>query len=145
MDNKKRKLDCSFPCTKVIKFIEDRKVPANTGISIPPYTKVDGYRYINLFVEYPQESFDEEPVDLGAMFAFDEAGTMHARRYVNLEENLPAPQSINFIGVSGSGSWGGQHSSYIVRMPIMGPFIEVFIYNRASFDRNVNVWAYLVA
>ena len=79
------------------------------------------------------------------MFPFDESGTMHARRYVNLEENITTPQSINFIEVSDSGSWGGQQSSYIARIPVSDPFVEVFVYNRASIDRMVSVWAYLVA
>lgn len=75
--------ECSFPCTKVLKLIEDRTVEANMGISIPPYKKVDGYRYIHIYVDYPQESFDEASIDLGVMFAFDENGKMRARRYVN--------------------------------------------------------------
>jgi hypothetical protein len=136
---------CSYPCTKVVRLLENQTVRANTGFSAAPYTEIDGFRFIHLYVQFPQEAFDEPPVDVGVSFAFDEGGTMHTRRYVNLEENLPAPQSIHFIEVSGSGSWGGQESSYIVRLPVMGPFIEVYVYNRAPIDRAVNVWAYLVA
>ena len=94
---------CAPACTKVIKFFTDHAVPANIGTSAPPYTKIDSYRHINIFVRFTQEAAGEPPVDLGVIFAFDSKGTMGARRYVNLEENLPRPQSTNFIEVSGSG------------------------------------------
>jgi hypothetical protein len=83
----------------------DKDVPPSVGISIPGYKPVDGYRHINIFVRFNQEKPDEAPVDLGVLFAFDTKGTMSARRYVNLEENVPGPQNTNFIEVSGSGSW----------------------------------------
>lgn len=57
-----------------------------------------------------------------------------ARCYVNLEQNVASPQRTNFIAVSGEGSWhGSPHniSSYVARFPVMEPFGEVFIYNRA--------------
>lgn len=95
------KRPCVRPCTDIVKFMTDKEVPANVGISIPPYTNIDGYSYINIFVRFTQEKPDEPPVDLGVMFAFDEKGTMRARRYVNLEANLPSPQHVNFIEVSG--------------------------------------------
>jgi hypothetical protein len=138
---------CFRPCTSVIKFMTDKEIPANVGISIPPYTNIDGYSFINIFVRFTQEKFDEPPVDLGVIFAFDEKGTMGARRYVNLEANVPSPQRTNFISVSGEGSWhGSPHniSSYVARFPVKGPFVEVFVYNRAPFPRKVSVWGYLV-
>jgi hypothetical protein len=137
-----------MPCTKVVQFMTDREIPANTGISLPPYTEVDGYRHINIFLTFTQEKADEPPVDLGVIFAFDANGTMGARRYVNLEANVPGPQNTNFIEVSGAGSWhGSPHniSSYAARLPVMGPFVEVFVYNRAPIPRTASVWAYLVA
>ncbi len=139
---------CSPACTKVIKFITNHSVAANLGISIPPYTKIAGYRHINIFVRFTQEDAVEPPVDLGVIFAFDSKGAMGARRYVNLEENLSGPQSTNFIEVSGNGTWhGSPHniSTYVARLPIMGPYIEVFVYNRAPVVRKVSVWGYLVS
>ena len=139
---------CSMPCTKVVHFMTDHELPANIGISLPPYTEVDGYRHINIFVQFTQEKADEPPVDLGVVFAFDAGGTMGARRYVNLEANVSGPQNTSFIEVSGAGSWhGSPHntSSYVARFPVMGPFVEVFVYNRAPIPRRVSVWAYLVA
>ena len=139
---------CDRPCTKVIKFMTDRSLPASTGISLPPYTKVDGYRYVNIFVRFSQQTADESPVDLGVVFAFDRGGKMGARRYVNLEANLPSPQSTHFIEVSGSGSWHGSQwkvSSYLARFPVMGPYVQVFVYNRAPKKRTVSVWGYLVS
>jgi hypothetical protein len=139
---------CFRPCTKTINFMTEHTVPANTGISLPPYKNVDEYRHINVFVEFNQENFDEPPVDLGLMFAFDSNGAMGSRRYVNLEENLPHPQNVNFISVSGEGTWHGSphnKSSYTARFPIMGPYAQVFVYNRAQKERKVSVWAYLVS
>jgi len=73
---------------------------------------------------------------------------MGSRRYVNFEENISHPQSVNFISVSGEGTWHGSphnKSSYLARFPIMGPFVQVLVYNKAQMDRNVSVWAYLVS
>jgi len=139
---------CAPACTRIIKFMTDHSIAANLGISIPPYTKITGYRHINIFVRFTQEDAAEPPVDLGVIFAFDSRGTMGARRYVNLEENLSGPQSTNFIEVSGSGTWhGSPHniSTYVARFPIMGPYVEVFVYNRAPVARTVSVWGYLVS
>ncbi|MFC1606376.1 hypothetical protein ACFL47_00275 [Candidatus Latescibacterota bacterium] len=139
---------CNPACTKTVKFMNNRVLPPSVGISLPPYTNIDGYRHINIFVQFSQTAADEPPVDLGVIFAFNTKGTMGARRYVNLEENLSGPQSTNFIEVSGRGSWhGSPHniSTYMVRLPVMGPYVEVFIYNRAPIKRTVSVWGYLVS
>ncbi len=144
----RQRRDCCYACTKVLKFMTDEDVPANVGISKPPYKNIDGYRYINIFVRFTQKEGDEPPVDLGVIFAFSAGGEMGARRYANLEENLPGPQSTNFIEVSGSGSWHGSQwkiSSYMARFPVMGPYVQVFVYNRAAVKRKVSVWAYLVS
>lgn len=139
---------CNPACTKIVKFMTDRELPPSVGTSLPPYTNIDGYRHINIFVQFTQAAADEPPVDLGVVFAFDAKGTMGARRYVNLDQNLSAPQSTNFIEVSGQGSWhGSPHniSSYLARFAVMGPFVEVFVYNRAPIKRTVSVWGYLVS
>ena len=139
---------CNPACTRTIKFMTEREVPPSVGISLPPYKKVDGYRFINIFVQFSQKEPDEAPVDLGVIFALDKGGKLGARRYVNLEDNLPRPQSTNFVDISGSGSWhGSPHniSSYVARFPIMGPYVQVFIYNREAATRIVSVWGYLVS
>jgi hypothetical protein len=139
---------CNPACTRVVKFMTDHEVPAGVGISLPPYTSVDGYRHLNVFVRFTQAAADEAPVDLGVLFGFDANGMMGARRYVNLEQNVSAPQSTNFIEVSGQGSWhGSPHniSTYVARFPVMGPFVEVFVYNRATMARKVSVWGFLVS
>ena len=144
----KRLGPCSSACTSVVKFMTNYKLPPSIGISLPPYTSIDHYRYINIFVQFTQKAANEAPVDLGVMFAFDSNGMLGARRYANLEANVSGPQSTNFIEVSGQGSWhGSPHnvSSYLARFPVMGPFIEVFVYNRAPLKRRVSVWGYLVS
>jgi hypothetical protein len=139
---------CNPACTRIVKFMSDHELPPSVGISVPPYTNIDGYRHINIFVRFTQTAADEAPVDLGVIFAFDTKGTMGARRYANLEQNLGSPQSTNFIEVSGRGSWhGSPHniSSYVARFPVMGPYVEVFVYNRAPIKRTVTVLGYLVS
>jgi hypothetical protein len=126
----------------------DHELPPSIGISLPPYSEVNGYRFLNVFVQFSQKAADEAPVDLGVIFAFGKNGTMGARRYVNFEENVSGPQSTNFIEVSGSGTWhGSPHniSTYVARFPVMGPFVQVFVYNRAPTKRKVSVWGYLVS
>jgi hypothetical protein len=140
--------DCSSPCSTVVQFMTDVQVPAVSGTTTGLYTNIDGYRYINIFVRFNQQSADEHPVDLGVGFAFDSNGDMAAGRYVNLEENLSSQQHINFISISGDGSWNGSQagtSTYIVRLPVMGPFIQVFPFNRALSTRTVSIWGYLVS
>lgn len=139
---------CNPACTKVVKFMTDYSVPASVGISLPPYTNIDGYRYVNIFVQFSQLAANEAPVDLGVIFAFDASGTLGARRYVNLEQNVGGPQGTNFIEVSGAGSWHGSPqntSSYVARFPVLGPFVQVFVYNREPKARKVSVWGYLVS
>ena len=43
----------------------DQKVPPSVGINIGPYVSIDGYRHINVFVQFSQKASDEAPVDLG--------------------------------------------------------------------------------
>lgn len=133
--------------TKVIIFYTDQIIPPNTGISHGQYTNIDGYRYINIFVEFQQDTANEKPVDLGVIFAFDQQGDKGSRRYVNLCENLPSQQSVNFIDVSGAGSWHGDPkiSSYTVRLPIMGPYVNVYPFNKEQKERKLSIWAYLTS
>jgi hypothetical protein len=133
--------------SRVAKFITDRNVPPNVGISSQPYVEIDGFRFINIFVQFSQDAADEAPVDLGISFAFDEKGTMSADRYINVEYNM-SPQDANVIKVSGSGSRHAapyDNSSYLTRIAVMGPFVSVSVHNRALIERKVSVWGYLVS
>ncbi len=139
---------CNPACTKIVQFMTDQKVPPSAGRSLPPYTEIDRYRFINIFVKFTQNAADEPPVDLGLVFAFDRSGTMATRRYVIVESNLSGAHSTDFIEVSGKGSWhGNPHniSSYLARLPVMGPFVQIFVYNRAPIERTVSVWGYLLS
>lgn len=138
-------LTCPSTCAKVIQFMTDQEVPANMGISLGAYREVTGYEHLNVFVRFDQASASEPPVDLGVIFAFDAAGRMGSRRYVNLESNVASPQATNFISVSGANAWHGSQwgiSSYNARLPVMGPFVQVFVYNTAPTPRRVSVWGY---
>ena len=138
---------CSFPCTKVIKMYTDYEVPGNTGRSSTTYTRVDGFKYLNIHVRWPMETPDDPTFSLGILFAFDKKGTMRSRRYVNLEENITAPQAPNMISVTGENTFGGSNSGggFVARVPIMGPYVQCIPYNVGSVGSSVTVWAYLVA
>lgn len=115
------------------------------------YINIDGYRHINILVRWPLD--DKRGVELSVIFAFDSKGDMMSRNYVTLEENIPARfvrgrrQGVltNYITVDGSDSWfkGVSIGTYLVRLPVMGPYIKVIV-NR-GFDRRITVWGYLVS
>lgn len=69
-----------------------------------------------------------------------ESGPRHC---VNLEENLSSPQRTHMVEVSGNDYWqGSPHniSSFLVCTPVMGPYAQVYVYNRAPVKRTVSVW-----
>jgi|SRR3977135_3782579 len=139
---------CSPACTKIVKFTTDHEIAPSSSIGLMPRIEIKGYRHINIFVQFNQLALDEAPVDLSLIFGFDTKGTMAARRYLILGSNASGSQDASFIEVSGSGSWqGAPHniSSYLVRLPVMGPFVEAVLHNRAPIERTVSVWAYLVS
>lgn len=118
------------------------------GMALDAFLFIPSMPILAQLLGFTQTTANEPPVDLGVIFAFDTNGTMGARRYVNLTHNVNSPQGTHFIEVSGSGSWhGNPHniSTYVARIPIMGPFIEIFTYNRAAVARKVTVWGYLVS
>ncbi len=131
-----------------VKLMIDHVVPANSCISLPPYTEVDGYGHASITLLFDRHSPDESPVDLSVAFALDASGFMASRLYVDLEANGAGPSMASPITVSGAGTWsGGVHASgaYTVRVPVMGPFMQVFVHNRAPAPRKVSVWVYLSA
>lgn len=133
--------------TKTISIYDNHLIPANTGISTGVYTEVDGYRYVNVAVEFEQKEPKEEPVSLGVVFAHSSYGELGARRYFTFEENFTAPADPQMITVSGRGSWHGHphdKSSYIARLPIMGPYLQVFPFNHHNQERTFSIVLYLV-
>ncbi len=132
--------------TKVITFYDDQVIPPGIGISGGAYMPIDGYRYINIFVEFEQTSADEKPVSLGVMFAFSSDGKLGSRRYFNFEQNFNGTANPQMITLSGEGSWHGaphNRSSYTARFPVMGPYIQVFPYNNENKERKITIKAYL--
>lgn len=148
MPIKKKAGPCNPACTSVLKFMTAQSIPAGTGLNVGTWRKIDGYRFINVFVDFEQFAPNEAPVDLAVSFAFDTGGTLSAGHVVTFEENVPSPQGVNVNLVSGLGTWHGtphNRSSYIARFPVLGPYALAFAYNRHSTARNVSVWAYLVS
>ena len=138
--------DCCGIKTKTIAIYEDDTIPANRGISTGIYTEVDGYRYVNIAVEFEQNAAQEEPMSLGVVFAHDQAGKWGARRYFTFEENFSGPANPQMITVTGNSSWNGNprnKSTYIARFPVMGPYIQVFPFNRHSEERSFSIVLYL--
>ena len=138
--------NCCDVKTKTVVIYQNHSIPANTGISTGMYTNVDHYRYVNVVVEFQQDSVGEKPVSLGVMFAHDSLGTWGSRTYFTFEENFTAPADPQMITLTGNNSWhGAQHgkSSYIARLPIMGPYMQVFPFNHHNAARNITVALYL--
>lgn len=138
--------NCGIAQTKTIAIYEDGNIPANIGISTGAYTKVDGYRYVNITVEFEQDSASEEPVSLGVKFAHDQRGKWGSRRYFTFEENFSGSADPQMITASGKNSWHGQQhakSSYTARLPIMGPYLQVFPFNHHNEARKFSVVLYL--
>jgi len=106
--------------TEIITIYDNHAIPASTGISTATYTKVDGYRYVNVMVEFEQKTAGERPVSLGVIFAHSANGKLGSRRYFNFEDNFTSPADPQMITLSGKNSWHGHphdKSSYIVRIP----------------------------
>ncbi len=114
---------------------------------IGKYTPVDGYRYVNIIVEFEQKTAKEEPVSLGVIFAHSQNGKLGSRRYFTFNENFSGSADPQMITVTGKASWYGSQqkkSSYTARLPIMGPFIQVFPFNHHNEARTFSIALYLV-
>lgn len=148
LPDSKARLD---PCrclavTKIITFYENDTIPAGIGISQGAYVNVDGYRFINIVVEFEQAEAGEDPVSLGVMFAFNSNGALGSRRYFNFEQNFSGTADPQMITISGNNSWHGSPqniSSYTARLPIMGPYVQVFPFNHEQKARRITIKAYL--
>jgi len=138
---------CNPACTHIFKFVEDKEV-GSIQVASSRYMPLDGFRFINIFVQFTMTAFDEPGVDLSAHFAFDASGTMMAHRYVNFEQNLAFPQTHYNNMVKGEGSWTGSPSNegrYAARFPVMAPFLSVWATNRGATARKVSVWGYALS
>jgi hypothetical protein len=138
--------NCCNTKTKTITIYNDYSIPANTGISTGVYTEVDGYHYVNVAVEFEQKNPAEEPVSLGVMFAHSQNGKLGSRRYFTFDQNFPGMADPQMITVTGKASWHGHphdKSSYIARLPVMGPFLQVFPFNHHNEARKLSIVLYL--
>ena len=70
--------------SKIIPIYENTQIPGNTGIS-EGFVEVDGYRYVNIVVEYEQKAAEEAPLSLGVVFAHDAKGKLGSRRYFTFD------------------------------------------------------------
>ena len=132
--------------SEVITIYDNAQIPGGTGISTGTYTKVDGYRYVNIAVEFEQKAFMEAPLSLGVMFAQDANGKLGARHYFTFDQDFTAPADPQMITVSGNNCWHGSphnKSSYIARFPVMGPYLQVFPFNKHGELRKFSVALYL--
>lgn len=134
------------PCSRTVTVYDGADIGADTGISTGSFIGVDGYRYANVFVEFEQNGPDEKPLSLGVVFAPDAGGAHGARRYFNFEDNFKGEADPRMITLSGKGSWHGSphdKSSYVARLPVMGPYLQVFPYNHHVAPRKFTVVIYL--
>jgi len=137
---------CCDVRTKTIVIYEDSNIPANIGISTGMYTEVDGYRYVNVTVQFEQKTANENPLSLGVVFAHSQNGKWGSRRYFTFDENFTGVADPQMITLTGSGSWHGSQqkiSSYTARLPIMGPYMQVFPFNKHNEARIFSTVLYL--
>lgn len=131
---------------RTIKLIDNVEVGPVNGINSWPITFIGGFRNITFFVKYDSKDITEPPIHFGLQFALDEERTMATRRLLNLEATQPIVQDPLFIDVacsSGNGEPAATFATFAVRLPVMGPYVMVFITNDVPRERRVSVWAYL--
>jgi len=132
--------------SRTIIVYDGHEIPAHCGISAGQYLRADGYRFANVFVEFEQHSADEKPLDLGVVFAPDPHGRFGARRYFTFEGNVDGAAKPQMITLSGERCWHGaphDKSSFVARLPVLGPYLQVFPYNHHSSPRRFSVVIYL--
>jgi len=141
--------------TRVITVWNQHLVAPHMGFS-GSATNVGGCHFINVYVQY-RDSATSAPqpggtpsVSLGLVFMLDARQDMQSRMYVNLESNVTSIQNVNLIDVAPKGPFTstvgtetlGDHGSYIVRIPVMGPWVTVVPFNDAGVSRYVSVKIY---
>jgi hypothetical protein len=148
------------PVTKVVTVLPQVSLPPSSGRGNAALN-VDGYRMINLFVKSdPVLSTADRGISLDIAFApttvmtgtwtnlgcdgeclfnFDSLGTSagYEAKYYRL--------TVSDRNVNDTVKAGGRDLSYIVRVPVLGPFLRVIASNRGNTPRNVEVIAYLVS
>lgn len=133
--------------TKIVKFMTDQVVPPAQGMSTGPYVEATGYRQLNLTVKWDQELPSEAPVGVNILFAYDAAGTMCSNSYINCTQATQPGQPTSKLIISGAGdNWhGSPHniSTYMVRVPVMAPYVQVFADNFTDKPHKITIWAYL--
>ena len=80
------------------------------------------------------------------VFAHSSNGKYGSRRYFTYDENFSAPANPQMITITGNASWHGSQqkkSSYIARLPIMGPQLQVFPFNHHNEARKFSTILYL--
>lgn len=131
---------------RVIKLIDDVEVGPANGINSWPITFIGGYRNITFFIKYSSTDITEPSVHFGLKFALDEEATMATRRLLNLETTEPIKQDPLFIDVECSSAHpevNAKFATFAVRLPVMGPYVMIFVTNDVQRARRVSVWAYL--
>jgi hypothetical protein len=134
------------PASRTITVYENHEIPEDCGISTGKYLCIDGYTFAHIFVEFEQHGPDEKPLDMGVVFAPDSHGRFGARRYFNFEHNFEGTATPQMITLSGEGCWHGSphdRSSYVARLPVMGPYLQVFPFNHHTAPRKFSVVIYL--
>jgi hypothetical protein len=131
--------------SKTLVIYDKSIIPEEKGISTGEYIKVDGYRYANIFVEFGQETADEKPVSMAMVF-YPGKGGQGARRYFSFSQGSPEAGKPVMLTAGGENSWhGGQwkKSSYIMRVPVMGAYMQLFPFNHHNKERELSVLIYL--
>ena len=141
----------ALPDSKVIVVYDSATIEPNIATWNPQGISVDGYRHANVFVEFEQRSFQEEPLEVGVGFGPYQDGKLGTRNYFDFTGPGGAPQSESsqksptWISGSGRDTWHGEQgiSSFMIRVPVMGPFMWVYPQNNHSKARKFTIVVYL--
>ena len=139
------------PESRVVVVYDSASIDPNIAIWNPQGIDVDGFRHANVFVEFEQRALDEEPLEVGVGFGPWPNGRAGTRNYFDFTGPGGASQSESsgkpptWISGSGLQTWHGEQgiSSYLIRVPVMGPYMWVYPQNNHTQARKFTVVVYL--
>ena len=139
------------PDSRVVVAYDSASIGPNAATWNPQGIDVDGYRHANVFVEFEQREAQEEPLEVGVGFGPYQNGRVGTRNYFDFTGPGGGSQAESsrkpptWISGSGRETWHGEQgiSSYLVRVPVMGPFMWVYPQNNHAQARRFTIVVYL--
>lgn len=139
------------PEGRVVVVYDSATIDPNIAIWNPQGIDVDGYAHANVFVEFEQRGASDEPLQVGVGFGPWRDGRAGTRSVFDFtgSEGVPQAESSRklptWISGSGRDTWHGEQgvSSYLIRVPVMGPYMWVYPQNNHTQARKFTIVVYL--